>query len=239
MPQPENAFLYIWNDYSEARRLEYDKWHTFEHVPERVSLPGFEAGYRYQSEDEGTQAYFTEYRLASLEALETADYANVVDYPTEWSAKMRPEFSNVFRLPSRLICSAGCGTPGWVATIVFTVDDADASFTGLIHQSTSSMLRDRKISGYQISEADGVPPYKVFTQVNSNALSCAILAVVLSAPTKASANCAVNDLLAHCDLESSSEKLLQLGVYHFCYGIESSEVSSKRAEGHPEEFKVQ
>ena len=41
------AFLALWNgiDRPEAR-AEYEAWHAFEHVPERVGLPGFEYGRR-------------------------------------------------------------------------------------------------------------------------------------------------------------------------------------------------
>ena len=47
MPLKGSAFLALWNDIEPQRRTEYDAWHTFEHVPERVGIPGFIRGRRY------------------------------------------------------------------------------------------------------------------------------------------------------------------------------------------------
>ena len=35
-----NGMLALWNGVDPARRDEYDLWHTREHVPERVAVPG-------------------------------------------------------------------------------------------------------------------------------------------------------------------------------------------------------
>ena len=42
-----SAFLALWNDFDPARDAEYNCWHTFEHVPERVGIEGILAGRRY------------------------------------------------------------------------------------------------------------------------------------------------------------------------------------------------
>ena len=47
MPLRGSAFLAIWHDIEEHGELEYDDWHTREHMPERVGIPGFEAGRRW------------------------------------------------------------------------------------------------------------------------------------------------------------------------------------------------
>ena len=41
------AFLALWNDIAAARDAEYNLWHTREHVPERLSVPGILTGKRY------------------------------------------------------------------------------------------------------------------------------------------------------------------------------------------------
>jgi hypothetical protein len=42
-----SAFLALWNDFDPARDEEYNCWHTFEHVPERVGIEGVVSGRRY------------------------------------------------------------------------------------------------------------------------------------------------------------------------------------------------
>ncbi|KAF1021240.1 MAG: hypothetical protein GAK30_02003 [Paracidovorax wautersii] len=107
------AFLALWNSIdSPARQAEYETWHSFEHVPERVGLPGFIAAHRYRAlapQGPHKPAYFTWYELASRQALASPAYRDVVDHPTPWSARMRGALRDFHRLP----CDAqGChGAP--------------------------------------------------------------------------------------------------------------------------------
>lgn len=95
------AFLALWNGVSsEDARAEYEHWHTFEHVPERTALPGFLDAERYRSTDPA-RSYFTLYRLAALDALDSPLYRDVFTHPTPWSARMRATLSDFYRLPCR------------------------------------------------------------------------------------------------------------------------------------------
>lgn len=118
-----SAFLALWNDIEPHRRAEYDVWHTLEHVPERTGIAGFVRGRRYVARERGQQRYFTLYELGGLEALESADYAEVVEHPTEWSRTMRPSFRNVLRRPYATAVSLGLGVAGGIATLRFSTPD--------------------------------------------------------------------------------------------------------------------
>lgn len=106
MTRQPGAFLALWNSISSpALQPEYETWHTMEHVPERVGLPGFIEASRYRSWEptaHGTPLYFTCYWLDSLDALDSAPYRDVFTHPTPWSARMRTGLSDFFRLPCRL-----------------------------------------------------------------------------------------------------------------------------------------
>ena len=41
------AFLAMWHDIAEAGDAEYNAWHTRQHMPERLGVPGFRVGRRY------------------------------------------------------------------------------------------------------------------------------------------------------------------------------------------------
>ena len=121
------AFLALWNSISSPQlQPEYDTWHTFEHVPERVGLPGFIEARRYRSHEGGPSAqpprYFTCYWLASVEALATAQYREVFSHPTPWSARMRTELRDFFRLPCSLSGAYGQSTATQLATVHFRGD---------------------------------------------------------------------------------------------------------------------
>jgi hypothetical protein len=111
------AFLALWNGVAHAGVVpEYEVWHTFEHVPERVGSPGFVQGIRYRSVD-GPLRYFTCYWLRSLDALSTPEYRALVDHPTPWSARMRGELSGFLRLPCELGGTIGVSSASSLATL--------------------------------------------------------------------------------------------------------------------------
>jgi hypothetical protein len=111
-----SAFLALWNDVDPARDAEYNCWHTFEHVPERVGIKGFCAGRRYIARERTVDRYFTLYELEGLGVLSGADYADVVDRPTEWSRSMRPSLRNFQRSPCTTLLTLGTGSASGVAT---------------------------------------------------------------------------------------------------------------------------
>ena len=103
------AFLALWNDVDPARDAEYNIWHTYEHVPERVGVAGIVAGRRYHARERRDQRYFTRYDLDSLTALNGPAYADVVENPTPWSRSMRPSLRNFFRQPCSVVARLGAG----------------------------------------------------------------------------------------------------------------------------------
>lgn len=113
------AFLALWNDFDPARDEEYNCWHTYEHVPERVGIEGILSGRRYVARERSERRYFTLYELEALAALDGPQYRDVVDRPTGWSAAMRPSFRNFLRAPCATIVTLGAGIGGHVATFRF------------------------------------------------------------------------------------------------------------------------
>lgn len=111
------AFLALWNDVDPAYEAEYDAWHTYEHVPERVANPGFVAGRRYRAAKVAPARYFTLYTLASLDALRSERYADVVARPTPWSARMRVAIRSARRLACVVVRRDGRGRGGAIATL--------------------------------------------------------------------------------------------------------------------------
>jgi hypothetical protein len=116
-----SAFLALWNDFDPARDDEYNCWHTFEHVPERVGIAGILGARRYIARERSDQRYFTLYELVSLAALDDDEYQDVAERPTRWSLSMRPSFRNFLRRPCESMLSIGIGLAGSIATFRFAV----------------------------------------------------------------------------------------------------------------------
>jgi hypothetical protein len=119
-----SAFLALWNDVDPMRDVEYNCWHTFEHVPERVGIEGFLAARRYVAQDRSDDRYFTLYELMALGALAGPEYADVVDHPTDWSRSMRPSLRNFQRNPCTTLLTLGTGVAGSIATFRIAVRSA-------------------------------------------------------------------------------------------------------------------
>lgn len=118
------AFLALWNSiHDTGRRHEYEQWHIYEHVPERVALPGFLGADRYRSVD-AEPSYFTVYHLESLAALSTEPYRDVFTHPTPWSASMRPLLSDFYRLPCVRASSAGSSRAPHLGTLRWSANAA-------------------------------------------------------------------------------------------------------------------
>ncbi len=115
------AFLALWNGIADAvLQPEYEAWHTFEHVPERVGLPGFIEARRYRAWDvdaAGAPLYFTCYWLDDLAALDSPAYRDVFAAPTPWSARMRGQLRGFFRQPCRLAGSYGTSSASQLCTL--------------------------------------------------------------------------------------------------------------------------
>ncbi|MBR8030150.1 hypothetical protein KDX27_40825 [Burkholderia cenocepacia] len=105
-----NAVLAIWNDFDRTMLHEYECWHTLEHVPERVWVPGMISGRRYRNVGQTEPRYLTLYDLENLDVLDRAEYADLVHNPTPWSARMRQSFLNFQRQPCELLSDIGTGT---------------------------------------------------------------------------------------------------------------------------------
>jgi hypothetical protein len=149
------AFLALWNDVEPARDAEYNCWHTFEHVPERVGIEGFLAGRRYVARERTDNRYFTLYALAGLGALAGPEYAAVVDRPTEWSASMRPSLRNFQRNPCATLLTLGGGDGGCVATFRIGAGRVqDASGLGAVRSALEPHLESSGIVSMHLGLAD-------------------------------------------------------------------------------------
>ena len=101
------AFLAIWHDLEEKGKPEWERWHTHEHMPERIGIPGFLAGRRFMNDSERDQCCFTIYEGIELSVFKSAPYLERLNNPTPWTRKNAPTFKNFTRGACRRVASAG------------------------------------------------------------------------------------------------------------------------------------
>ena len=110
----EAAVAMWWNVASE-HLSEFHEWHSKEHLPERLGIPGFNRGSRWQQEDGG--GFFVIYELATYETLVSDAYLARLNDPTRWSKTMMPLHRDMVRSQCRVGASHGRGVATYMSTI--------------------------------------------------------------------------------------------------------------------------
>ncbi|MHB0772628.1 hypothetical protein [Bradyrhizobium sp. 5.13L] len=110
------AAVAMWWSVRGEQRSEFGDWHSHEHFPERMSIPGFRRGSRWSSTTDA-EGFFVLYELEQYEVLTSKGYLDRLNAPTPWSTKMMPHHLGMVRSQCRLIESFGGGVAASLATI--------------------------------------------------------------------------------------------------------------------------
>ncbi len=97
---------------------EHDRWHTHEHLPERLSIPGFRRGTRWIANGGGPR-YMVLYEVESLATLASEAYLARLNHPTPWTQRMMPHYRGMTRGLCTVAGSFGLGQGGAAALIRF------------------------------------------------------------------------------------------------------------------------
>ncbi|HEY9237551.1 MAG TPA: hypothetical protein VIP10_01820, partial [Burkholderiaceae bacterium] len=127
MPLLGRAAVAMWWSIAPAHRSEFEDWHSHEHLPERLGIPGFLRGSRWASAT-GGDGFFVMYELAAYETLTSPGYFARLNAPTPWSQAMMPRHRDMVRSQCRVWESHGGGLAGAMLTVRLSPqpDRADA-----------------------------------------------------------------------------------------------------------------
>lgn len=115
MPLLGKAAVAMWWNVAEEHLGEFHEWHSKEHLPERLGIPGFERGSRWQRES-GCE-FFVIYELDSYGVLVSEAYRERLNNPTRWSTTMMPLHRDMVRSQCRVVASHGRGIATFMRTI--------------------------------------------------------------------------------------------------------------------------
>jgi hypothetical protein len=113
------AAVAMWWDVAPEMRAEWEDWHSSEHMPERLAIPGFLRGTRWVALS-GEPSYFVLYEVAQLTTITGGPYLERLNNPTPWSRKMMPHHRNMVRSLCEVRAGWGGGLPHALATIRFS-----------------------------------------------------------------------------------------------------------------------
>ena len=95
---------------------DHDDWHTHEHLPERLSIPGFVRGTRWVSLD-GKPRYFVMYEVDELATLQSQAYLERLNNPSPWTSRIMPSYRDMTRGLCSVSGSFGAGM-GQIALLI-------------------------------------------------------------------------------------------------------------------------
>jgi hypothetical protein len=101
------GILAIWNDIDDAGYAHFERWYNREHLQERVGVPGFHFGRRYERVAGGDRRFFAFYEVDGPEVLTSAAYLQRLENPTPWTQEVMTSFRNMVRTVCELRRSAG------------------------------------------------------------------------------------------------------------------------------------
>lgn len=137
MPQLGQAALAMWWDIAPEIRSEFEDWHSHEHFPERLAIPGFLRGSRWADAD-GGERFFVMYELESYATLTSPAYAKRLNDPTPWSRKLFPHHRNMVRSQCRVVESYGSAIAGFLLTVRLS---PEASGSGAVQAAITEVLQ--------------------------------------------------------------------------------------------------
>jgi hypothetical protein len=108
--------MVIWHDIAAGCESDYNEWHSKEHMLERVGVPGFRRGHRYQAIS-GSPKFLNLYEVEALATLTSQPYLDRLNHPTPWTQKTMGYFRNNNRTLCRVVATVGNGICADLLTI--------------------------------------------------------------------------------------------------------------------------
>jgi hypothetical protein len=106
----------------EGDNADHDDWHTYEHMHERLSIPGFLRATRWVAKS-GTPRYLVIYEQEEVGVGTSEAYLERLNHPTPWTASMMPRFRNMMRGFCAVTASAGYGLGNAAVSVRFVPDE--------------------------------------------------------------------------------------------------------------------
>jgi hypothetical protein len=102
------GILAVFNDCAPEGYEHFERWYIREHLQERVGVPGFRFGRRYQLVSGGDRRFFAFYEVESPAVLASPAYLERLNAPTPWTKEtMKVAFRNSVRTVCDLRFAAG------------------------------------------------------------------------------------------------------------------------------------
>ena len=149
MSQKNPGILAIWNDCEPGSEDAFEEWYQHEHLLERIAVPGFLIGRRYEAVSSSPR-YFCCYVTESPEVLTAPPYLERLANPTVMTRRM---MSDTFHKTIRTICrrTLRLGAMRGAAAVAVRFDAAIDP--GELAAFAETLVRDRAVACVEVWSA--------------------------------------------------------------------------------------
>ncbi|MGE5168920.1 MAG: hypothetical protein ACM3JC_00970 [Rudaea sp.] len=192
------AAVLIWNDVAPEGRAQFYTWHDHEHIPERLSLPGFLRGRRYIKRGHSPE-WLTMYEAVDVSALVSPQYFDRLNAPTPATRRTLAFFRNTSRAVCRLVYSVGSSSGGHVLATRISVDGAraDAMCAYLREHGFPSAMDEAEVLACHLYAADASASYANTTESSTRAFDVPAWVLLCEASTSDAAERARDLIVAN------------------------------------------
>jgi hypothetical protein len=221
-------------DVAQEAIVEHDDWHTHEHIPERVSIPGFMRGSRWIAE-EGQPRYFVMYEVAGLDILASAAYLERLNNPTPWTAKMMVHYLGMTRGFCTITNSFGVGLGQAAVLIRFKPEPgkAKAVHKWLCEETLPGLPSKAGLASAHLFDAALTPQTTKEQRIRGKdaAIDCALLVTGYSADSVAKL---IQTELCEHQFENRGASGVSGGFYRMAYSLAEGELPAPNSSLNPE-----
>ena len=147
----EPGILAIWHDCAAGSEETFEHWYQSEHLIERVSVPGFRCGRRYEARS-GDRRYFTYYEADAPAVFTGSAYVDRLNNPTPLTQQV---MSGIFLRPSRTVCRR-----------IYRAGAIDGSFAITVVASSEAELQDWQQKLSTVPSLDGIANVQTWSAVD-------------------------------------------------------------------------
>ena len=226
---PPNGAMVLYYDIAPDAIGDHDDWHTHEHFPERLSIPGFLRASRWVA-DSGGPRYLVLYEVSDVPMLSSAPYLERLNNPTPWTAKMMVNFRGMARGFCRSVAHSGAGLGRAMLSIRYA--PAPGGERGLRDWLEAGVLPEISswpgVVSARMFESAAKPPMTKEQGIRGKDadISCVLLLTGYSADTLA--HIADTDLSAAQFEQHGASAVAASGRYHLDVVLTKSECTSER-----------
>jgi hypothetical protein len=149
MTEGTPGILAIWNDCAPGREADFEEWYQQEHFHERIAVPGFLLGRRFEVVA-GSPRYFCFYLTQSPDVLKSAAYLERLDKPTPMTRRI---MTDAFRDMSRTVCHQTLRLGAMRGAAAITLRFGERLDPGALEATIAALLKDKAVACGEIWSA--------------------------------------------------------------------------------------